>query len=76
MQSVLTVLALVWVSSAVGVFWLVRKEMRREDLPRADALMSVRSVRYAGDGGLTELGSQNAHIPLVHAEERVEEIAN
>ena len=72
MHTVLITLAVVWASSAVGVFWLFRKEMRQEDIPQAEALLGVRSTRYGGDGGLTELCPQNAHIALVHAEEGVE----
>ena len=75
-HSVLVILAVVWTSSAVGVFLLFRKEMRGQDQPRSEAPLSVRSARYAGGGNPTELSSQNAHIALVHAEERVEEVAD
>ena len=76
MHGVLIILAVVWASSAVGVFCLFRKEMRAQDPPKALGPLSARSVRRASDGHLPELGTQNAHIALVHAEERVEEVAD
>lgn len=74
MHSVLITLAVVWASSAVGVFCVFRKEMHAHDLPESEGQLGVRSALRASDGHLAELGSQNAHIALVHAKERVEQV--
>lgn len=76
MHGVLMILAVVWASSAVGVFCLFRKEMRAQDLPQALGPLSASSVRCASDGHLPELGTQNPHVALVHAEECVEDVAD
>lgn len=76
MHIIMIILAFVWASSAVGVFFLFRKEMREQDPRQSEGPLSVRSARRASDGHLTQLSSQNAHIALVHAEERVEQVAD